>query len=250
MPGTGKEYPLTDVFIRLRDISRQLAVSADALGFSGRVAYVYNPMVYARRPYEEYLKRYATGRASVLFLGMNPGPWGMAQTGVPFGDVVMVRDWLGIEEAVERPYPVHPRHEVEGFSCKRREISGSRLWGWAMSRYGVPRDFFLDFFVLNYCPLMFLDRHGRNITPDRLVKNERMALGDLCGDALRGFVSVLKPKVVVGIGVYAHRMAMAALNGSLHVVRVSHPSPANPLANRGWARLLERQLAQQGVDIG
>ena len=33
----------------------------------------------------------------VVFLGMNPGPFGMAQVGVPFGEVAAVRDWLRID---------------------------------------------------------------------------------------------------------------------------------------------------------
>src|SRR5690606_1352475 len=106
------------------------------LRFRDPVEYVYNPLEYARRPHEAYLKRYGTGPKEVLLLGMNPGPFGMAQTGVPFGEVAHVREWLGIEDGVDRPAVEHPKRPVLGFDCKRAEVSGARLWGWARDRFG------------------------------------------------------------------------------------------------------------------
>lgn len=48
----------------------------------GQVAAVYNPVEYAAELHCAYLEKYLTGPKSVLFIGMNPGPWGMVQTGV------------------------------------------------------------------------------------------------------------------------------------------------------------------------
>ena len=75
-----------------RRLGRELA----PLGFAAPVTHIYNPLDYARRPHAAYLRRYARAGVRVLYLGMNPGPFGMAQTGVPFGEVAKVRDWLGI----------------------------------------------------------------------------------------------------------------------------------------------------------
>ena len=47
-----------------------------------KVTHVYNPLEYAIEPHTTYLHKYCTSTKSVLFLGMNPGPFGMAQTGV------------------------------------------------------------------------------------------------------------------------------------------------------------------------
>ena len=58
--------------------------------------FVYNPLVYARVPHGHTSSVGVRGAEDVLLVGMNPGPFGMAQTGVPFGDVAMVRDFLGI----------------------------------------------------------------------------------------------------------------------------------------------------------
>src|SRR5205085_6224553 len=102
--------------------SRRLAREADKLRFAAPVTNVYNPLIYARAPHELYLRRFGQGQKSVLFLGMNPGPFGMAQTGVPFGDVARVRDFLGIDAAVGRPELEHPARPVTGFACPRSEV--------------------------------------------------------------------------------------------------------------------------------
>ena len=88
---------------RLIISSRVLARDADRLVFSAPVRYVYDPLIYARVPYEMYLARFGAGKKRVVFLGMNPGPWGMAQTGVPFGEVAAVKTWLGISGSVKSP---------------------------------------------------------------------------------------------------------------------------------------------------
>ena len=95
--------------------ARSLARSVARLRFGAPVTHVYNPLSYARRAHEAYIGRYGAGRKRVVFLGMNPGPFGMAQTGVPFGAVEPVRRWLGIEGPVSRPRCEHPKRPVLGF---------------------------------------------------------------------------------------------------------------------------------------
>jgi single-strand selective monofunctional uracil DNA glycosylase len=231
-------------------ISRKLAKATDAMRFAAPVAHVYNPLIYARAPHELYLSRYGAGPKEVLFLGMNPGPFGMAQTGVPFGEVSMVRDWLGIEGPVSQPPRVHPKRPIEGFACKRSEVSGARLWGWAKSRFASPEAFFNRFFVVNYCPLVFMDAGGKNVTPDKLTSGERDALEALCDTALRATTIALGAKCVIGVGAYAEERARAALTDTgVQVGRVLHPSPASPAANRGWASQAERDLERVGVRL-
>ena len=64
------------------------------LTFAAPITHVYNPLVYAWDLHEAYVQLAGKGRKRVMFLGMNPGPFGMAQTGVPFGEVAAVRDWM------------------------------------------------------------------------------------------------------------------------------------------------------------
>jgi single-strand selective monofunctional uracil DNA glycosylase len=234
----------------LVDISRRLAERIERLRFAEPVCCAYNPLVYAADPHERYLMRYGTAPKEVLLVGMNPGPFGMVQTGVPFGDVAMVREWLGIEGTLRIPARAHPKRPVLGFQCERSEVSGSRLWGWARDRFGTPERFFARFFVANYCPLAFVEKSGRNRTPDKLAADERKALFALCDDALREVVDYFEPRIVIGIGGFAERRAREALDGRpCRIGTILHPSPANPRANRGWASVIEGQLAELGVAL-
>lgn len=235
----------------LATIAADLAAELERLSFSPPVAHVYNPLVYARVPHEEYLRRYGVGPKEVLFLGMNPGPWGMAQTGVPFGEVAAVTGWLGIDGPVDHPAGEHPKKRVDGFACRRSEVSGRRLWGLIRERFGEPERFFARFFVVNYCPLLFLNDAGGNITPDKLKNDERLPLLAACDRALRQTVALLRPRLVIGVGGFAETQAREALAGSgIAVGRILHPSPANPAANRDWAGAVLAQLAALGIDFG
>jgi single-strand selective monofunctional uracil DNA glycosylase len=234
----------------LVDVSRALCERVAALRFADPVCCVYNPLQYAREPHELYLERYGAAPKEVLLLGMNPGPFGMVQTGVPFGDVAMVRDWLRIVAPVSKPAQEHRKRPVLGFDCRRAEISGSRLWGWARDRFGTPERFFERFFVSNYCPLAFVEDSARNRTPDKLPAAEQQAVFAACDEALRAIVRLLSPRVVVGVGGFAERRARAALaDTGVAIGTILHPSPASPLANRGWAETAEKQLASLGVGL-
>ncbi len=234
----------------LTEISAGLAADLAPLTFSSPVAHVYNPLEYAREPHARYLERYGGFGAEVLFVGMNPGPWGMAQTGVPFGAVSAVRDWLGIDGEVGKPPDEHPKRPVEGFDCAREEVSGARVWGWARAAFGTPERFFERFFVGNYCPLLFLEAGGRNLTPGKLKAAERDALLPICDGALRRVAETLGVRLVIGVGVWAESRARAALGSTgIEIGRVLHPSPASPAANRGWAEAATRELAAMGIEI-
>jgi single-strand selective monofunctional uracil DNA glycosylase len=234
----------------LKKTYKDLSLAIDSLVFEPPTTHVYNPLNYARDPAGQYLDKAGKNNKEVLFLGMNPGPWGMAQTGVPFGTVNMVRDWMKIEGAVGKPAREHPKRPILGFDVKREEVSGSRFWGWARDRFGSADQFFSRFFVANYCPLVFMEQSGRNRTPDKLPSAEKRELFRLCDQALRQVVLTLAPKLVIGIGKFAEDRAISALEEfDIRIGRVLHPSPASPLANRGWAPQAEIQLVQLGVRL-
>lgn len=231
---------------KVSELSTELA----KIEFSPPVTHIYDPTDYARKPLAMYLEKYGQAPKRVVLVGMNPGPWGMLQTGVPFGEVEIVTGWMGIKAPVKQPAKLHPKRPVDGFACIRSEVSGSRLWGWAIDRYGTAKEFFRDFLVINYCPLAYFDESGKNITPEKLKKADRDRLYPLCDGALRASVKFLTPKFVVGIGRFAHDRCVAALKGmDVQMGRVTHPSPANPAANRGWEDLVERELADIGVEL-
>ena len=227
--------------------ARQLSARLATLRFAPPVSHVYDPLTYAWAAHELYLRRYAAGRRRVVFLGMNPGPFGMVQCGVPFGEVAAVRNWLGIEAEVNPPAVENPWRPIEGFACTRSEVSGRRLWGLFQERFGTAECFFAEHFVANYCPLAFFER-GRNLTPDKLPAEEAAALHAACDSHLQTLVSALRPEWVVGVGAFAAARATRALTGTpVKIGRVLHPSPASPAANRGWAEAASKQLLALGV---
>jgi len=240
----------------LLDAARALSAELAPLRFAPPVAHVYDPLQYAWAPYEAYVRRYGAGRKRVVLLGMNPGPFGMMQTGVPFGEVAAVRDWMGIEAPVGRPADMHPRRPIEGFACTRSEVSGRRLWGWAAARWGTAERFFEDAFVLNYCPLVWLEASGRNRTPVQLPAAEIAPVHAACDRHLARALEVLAPDWAIGIGGFAERRLRTVLEGALvggvfartvRIAQILHPSPASPAANRGWTTAVDARLAELGV---
>ena len=228
--------------------ARRVRDAVDRLSFAAPVTHVYNPLRYAWRAHEIYLRRYGGNPKRVLFVGMNPGPFGMAQTGVPFGQIAAVRDWLGIEAPIDRPPHEHPKRPVTGFDCHRSEVSGERLWGLFAKRFGTAEKFFRDHLVMNYCPLAFLEESGRNRTPDKLPAAERAALYTVCDQHLRQAVRILKPQWLIGIGDFAAKRAAEAISDSaVRVGQILHPSPACPASNKDWAGTVTAQLRRLGV---
>lgn len=236
--------PVADAMIAA---AQTLSADVGALHFDAPVTHVYNPLDYAWEIHRRYLQHYAGSGKRVLFLGMNPGPFGMAQTGVPFGEVATVRDWLDLAGPVSKPAAENPRRPVEGFSCTRSEVSGRRLWGLFRARFHTPDAFFAQHFVANYCPLVFFEG-ARNLTPDKLPAVETRPLLAACDQHLRTITEILEPDWVIGVGAWAEKRAGIALAGlPPRRGRVLHPSPASPAANRGWAEAATFQLESQGV---
>jgi single-strand selective monofunctional uracil DNA glycosylase len=233
---------------RLMAAADRLSAACETLRFGAHAPFVYNPLTYARGGYAAYVSRYGAAPKKFVLVGMNPGPFGMVQTGVPFGHVGLVRDWMGIDVPIDKPAREHPARPVLGFACTRSEVSGARLWGWAKERFVRPDAFFADWFVLNFCPLAFVEESGRNLTPDRLPIAERTALFGACDTALAEAVEVLEPDWLVGVGAFAAaRVAPLAERLGIRSGQIPHPSPASPAANRGWSEAAETALVRCGI---
>jgi single-strand selective monofunctional uracil DNA glycosylase len=230
--------------------TQDLSAALRGLSFAPPVACVYRPLEYAWPSHRRYLETFGQGHKRVLFLGMNPGPFGMVQTGVPFGEVTAVRDWMGIHDPVGKPAPEHPKRPVEGFACTRSEVSGRRLWGLFAQRFGTADAFFKQHFVLNYCPLVWMSASGANLTPDHLPAAEMAPVEQACLNYLARIIELIRPSFLIGVGAFAEerlRRAADACTSSAQIGRILHPSPASPAANRGWAQTTSRQLSELGV---
>jgi single-strand selective monofunctional uracil DNA glycosylase len=227
----------------------ELCSALEPLRFAEPVTHVYNPLLYARAPHEMYLRKHGACRKKVVLLGMNPGPWGMAQTGVPFGEITAVRDWIGVSAPVSKPPREHPKRPILGFDCAQSEVSGRRLWGLFAQRFGTAEAFFREHFVANYCPLVFMETSGKNFTPDKLPVAEAAAVNAACDAHLEKVIRALEPEWLIGVGGYAEQRALVMQEKmpGLKVGRILHPSPASPAANRDWAGVASRQMTELGV---
>ena len=234
-------HPLSDAIAALNTRLR-------GIEFSEPVTCIYNPLEYALESHLLYLKKYGRGRKRVVLLGMNPGPYGMVQTGVPFGEISLVRDWMGIETKIGQPSVVHPKRPVEGFACTKSEVSGRRLWGLMAERYPKATDFFSDHIVLNFCPLVWMSETGANITPDKIPSSEMTPVYEACDAFLMRCFDYYRPKFIVGIGVFAEKQARRLCSGaSIRIGRMLHPSPASPIANKQWPHKAIDDLVKLGV---
>ena len=238
--------------LSLAEAAQQLITELSPLTFQPPVSHVYLTTEYTWSSHEQYLNRYCEGKKRVLMLGMNPGPWGMAQTGVPFGEVSKVRDWMGITAEIAKPAREHPKRPIEGFHCQRAEVSGQRLWGLFAEKYPVAADFFADHTVVNYCPLVWMGETGKNITPDKLPKEEMRAVDEASSKHLAAVIARAQPEWLVGIGAYAEKKIKETIKEyfpeeEFKCGKILHPSPASPIANRGWAPQAEKQLKDLGV---
>lgn len=228
--------------------AQKLSHTVSGLSFSAPITHVYNPLDYAWGAHEQYLQRYGAGRKRVVFLGMNPGPFGMTQIGVPFGEIAAARNWLHLDAPISKPILENPARPIEGWMCSRSEVSGRRLWGLFAQRFGTPENFFADHFVANYCPLAFFSG-GRNVTPDKLSGNDAAPLFAACDEHLVEVVKATNAEWIIGIGAFAEAQAQRALANvsGLQFGRILHPSPASPAANRGWAEQATRQMQALGL---
>ena len=229
--------------------AQELSKQAGRLKFSAPVTHVYNPLDYAWAAHEMYLKKFGGGKKRVVFLGMNPGPFGMAQTGIPFGEITAARAWLNISAPVKKPAREHPRRPILGWDCPRSEVSGRRLWKLFSERFGTPEKFFAEHFVENFCPLAFLSATGSNVTPDKICNTARARLEKICHRHLRRVLEIFEPEWLIGIGAFARKQGeLAAAGTKVRVGQILHPSPASPKANRNdWGRTVTQELVALNV---
>jgi single-strand selective monofunctional uracil DNA glycosylase len=239
---------MTGIAKKMISAAAELRDTVHNLSFEAPVAYVYNPLDYAWDAHCSYLSKYASNKKKVLMMGMNPGPFGMAQTGVPFGEIAAVRDWMKICVPVDRPAKEHPKRLIEGFDCPKSEVSGRRLWGLFSEQYPAAKDFFRDHFVLNYCPLVFMEESARNLTPDKIPATQAEKMFSACDAHLRQAIEILQPEWAIGVGGFALKRLQSVIeNPSVRTGTILHPSPASPAANRGWAEKADRQLRELGI---
>lgn len=238
-----------DISEQLLSMEKKLAEELGKLTFRVPVEYVYSPLEYAFNIHTLYVQKYCNTTKKILFLGMNPGPWGMSQTGVPFGEINMVKNWLNISGPVGKPAKEQPSRQVNGFDCKRSEVSGKRLWGLFKELSGNPEKFFKHAYVHNYCPIALMDKKGCNITPAELKGKEQEVIHTACNKTLADTIKLLKVEIVIGIGGYAEKRAQLVVKShelNVKVLCLPHPSP-RAANNKNWNEKATKKLSEFGL---
>ncbi|XP_036325238.1 single-strand selective monofunctional uracil DNA glycosylase-like [Rhagoletis pomonella] len=207
------------------------------------ITHVYNPVEYASSIHCAYLEKYLDGPKRVVFVGMNPGSNGMGQTGVPFGNILTVRDEMGLTGSVQQPPSIHAKRPVSGLECNIEEPSGVRIWSlFKKLAGGSLNNFGRQCFVHNFCPLIFYDSAGHNITPSELKGDYKAKIGKACLDVLDLELDLLKTEILVVIGSYMHDMVKRSRHASsLKICKLPHPSPRS-LNNHNWPEKAEKLL--------
>lgn len=235
---------------------------------------VVNPGSYGERWHARFRRTYPLRRNPLLFCGLNPGPYGMAQTGVPFTDLKRLRAELPrLATELEAtgsalvppglaPAPLRP------FLTRTFESSSVRVYRFLALVRETAEAALRDVVFVNPCPLLFVERRsGENRTPADLPRELRRAAGTARAgleraarlmaafDAARlevvtRAVERLEPRGAVLLG----RDVAAVIGDSLRarlgaraVVEWEHPARAVP---DRWARGLASELRRRGLDGG
>ena len=214
-----------DKYLAIIELYKSLNIELDELKFFPPCFYVYNPLSYCFESFKIYFEYLNTEEEINLFFGINPGPFGMAQTGIPFGDKETVKNYLKIEPKIDidKIPKQHPKKQILGLEVKRVEKSGRIFWGVIKEFYPEKYDFFKSNFVLNFCPLCFLDEQGRNITPKVLRKEDQIALYKILEIFMLKLFKLIKIKKLIAIGDETFSY-LNALNTKLKIQTIIHPA--------------------------
>ncbi|XP_069360808.1 single-strand selective monofunctional uracil DNA glycosylase [Maniola hyperantus] len=239
---------LSDEFLELAD---EMNEDLNEFKLPPAVKCVYNPSIYARYTFEMYARKYCNTKKKIMFFGMNPGPWGMSQTGVPFGEISSVRDWLGIEGPVNKPPHEIRERPVDGFDCKRTEVSGKRFWGLLKTICGTPVKFFETSFVYNYINQQWMKSNGCNLTPGDFKVSEMEPLYNICDPIFVKILKLYEVEIIVAIGKFCETRAQKAIkkylpSSSIKILYLSHPSPRS-VNNNNWEQKALEELKRHDL---
>ncbi|XP_076299727.1 single-strand-selective monofunctional uracil-DNA glycosylase isoform X3 [Lasioglossum baleicum] len=150
---------------------------------------------------------------------------------------------------VGKPAKEQPDRKVTGFQCTRSEVSGKRLWGLFKELCGNPENFFEHAYIHNYCPIAFMDKKGRNITPSEIKGAEIAKVHSACDKVLADIIRLLKVEILIGIGIYAEKRSQLVVQSHklpIKILCLPHPSP-RAANNKNWSEKATKKLSEFGL---
>lgn len=226
--------------------------------------HVWNPGRYGASWHRRFRRMVPLESNPVILFGLNPGPYGMAQTGIPFTDVKRLRERL---PRLAASLEIHGPVEVPGlappslrpFLTRSFESSAVRIYRFLDLAWGSAEEGWRKVGVANPCSLLFMDAAGKNRTPADLqgaVSRRRSAghsaaeLREAC-DRLRRkaaleAMAAVRPRGVVLLGKDVQK-ALGSVTvkvvGARDVLPWEHPARAVPTR---WARGLLGEIRRRG----
>lgn len=204
---------------------------------------VWNPQLYGLPLYRRFAEGHLPAKpGALLAFGLNPGKYGMSQTGIPFTDVTRAAQ-IGIPLEPPGVAPVSLRPFLKSYRVER---SSASVYGLLDEVWGSPREGWRAMWALAPCGLLFLEKEGENVTPAdaRLKRDDVLALRLR---VIRESVALAKPRGVLLLGQDVARVAADAL-ADQDVLVVDHPVARGP-GRRGpawWADVVAREVRARG----
>jgi single-strand selective monofunctional uracil DNA glycosylase len=215
---------------------------------------VLDPSRYGERWHAPFRRLYPPRARPLLVFGLNPGPYGMAQTGIPFTDLKRLAQGLPrlaaeLARSGERlSLPGLAPSSLQPFLTRTFESSSVRVHRFLRLAHGSAERAFREVVFVNPCPLLFIDRAlGENRTPADLPRALRAGVDEARVEVVSVAVARLRARGAIVLG----RDAAAALSvplrarlGERAVVEWEHPARAVPDI---WARGLLAALRRRGL---
>lgn len=205
---------------------------------------VWNPQRYGLPLYREFARAHLPpSRGALLALGLNPGKYGMSQTGIPFTDVTRAAR-IGI---VLEPPGLAPASLVPFLKSYRIERSAASVWGLLDALWGGPAEGWRALWAVAPCGLLFLEPDGENVTPADPRLARRADVRELRVRVIEEALDALRPRGVLLLGGDVARVAKGVVPEEL-ALKVDHPVARGP-GRRGpawWATTVAKQIEEKG----
>ena len=205
---------------------------------------VWNPQLYGLPLYRRFAAEHLPhARGGIVAFGLNPGKYGMAQTGIPFTDVTRAaRVGIAIEPPGLAPASLRPF-----LKSYRVERSSASVYGLLDEAWGSPREGWRALWAVAPCGLLFLEKDGENVTPADARLARRDDVRELRLRVIRESIAAAKPRGVLLLGQDVARVAAEALAAE-DVLVVDHPVARGP-GRRGpawWAQTVTEAVRKKG----
>ncbi len=228
---------------------------------------IWNPGLYGETWHARFRRLYRPGQHPLVVFGLNPGPYGMAQTGIPFTDIRrlvsalpdLAAELRGRGERVEPPGLAPPG--LRPYLSRSFESSAVRVYRFLKKGWGGAERGWTEVVVANPCTLLFIDpAEGKNRTPADLARAARLRGSgrDQVRELVESFgrirircavesIEALSPRGAILLGKDVQAALGPALRrilGEARVIPWEHPARAVP---ESWASGLLSALRRRGL---